>query len=392
MSTRFAWIFGFLALVSIGFLIACGSHYSSSSDGLLLIPSQGSTVIQTFSFNLSSGRAAAINKPPVAPGVPSSIILDPTGSFAYVIVANNSIAAYKVNSDGTLTSAGTPTTGSKLAPVALAMDSAGKYLFVANGIGASISVLSIGSGGALTLVGSTSLLAQPPVPPNFVALAVTPTVFPSQNASCSSRTPQSAEYLYVADSANDTVWEFSINPSSGALGNPPNFTSIPGFTTGSVPSGVAVDACNRFVFVANQNSNDVNGFTMCNGTVTQSSTCPSIPDGSLVSVGAAMGAGNGPAALAVDPLGNYLYVVNKLAGSVSSYRISQATGTLTSLSTTATGSTPVAIAIRGDDNWVFVSDYASASVSQYALTPGSGAITPQAPITTDNYPWGVAVK
>ena len=44
-------------------LVACGSNYDSSSNGLVLVGSQGSAVIQTFSFNLNSGHVASIANP-----------------------------------------------------------------------------------------------------------------------------------------------------------------------------------------------------------------------------------------------------------------------------------------------------------------------------------------
>ncbi len=428
MSTRFAWVLGLLVLVFVGLLVACGSHFSPSSDGLLLVPSLGSAVVQTFSFNLSSGHSSSINKPRPIPGPPSqgsvaSIILDPAGAFAYLTSSStpnpvqspcttiNSLATYKVNSNGTLTAIGTTTLGSN-PPAALAMDSAGEFLFVANSatcalpgtstIAGAISVFSIGSNASLTEVtGSPFAIpaALAGAPANPVALAITPTIFPALNAAfpalnaaCSGTAAPTTEYLYVADAANDALWEFSVDTSSGVLGKPPNHASVPSFAASSVPSGIAVDACNRFIYAANQNSNNVSAYTICNGGPASSATCQS-SDGSLVPVPASpFAAGNGPAAVAVDPLGNFVYVVNKLANTLSGYRISPASGSLGNASTVTTGSTPVSIAIRGDDNWVFVTNYSSANVSEYSLTPATGGLSPQAPITTGNFPFGVAVK
>lgn len=436
MFTRSTWLLGVLILLAIGVLVACGSHYSASSDGLVLAPTHGMEIIQTYSFNLSTGHSSAIDNPVTPTGQPSAIVLDPTGAFAYVILTQNSaisgsatgIATFKVNSDGTLSSAGmltlnpvVPTPGAPpvpVVPVALAMDAAGKFLFVAdtattdslgNGVPGTVSVLTIGSGGSLsetagspffvpTVAGGTN--------PNIIALAPTPTVFPvlntatgSLNATCSQQVVPTTQYLYVADAANNTVWDFEVDTSSGALGAPGSDGSPPGAPTASVPSGVAVDPCNRFVYVANQNSNNVSGYTICNGSATSSSTCQA-QDGSLVSVGAAVSAGDGPTALAIDPLGNYLYVLGGQAtvsnpNALFGYRISQVTGTLSALTppSVATGTTPVAIAIRSDDNWVFVANYGSATVSQYTLTPATGALSPSGTgIVTDNFPAGVAVK
>src|ERR1700726_4607302 len=86
MRTRFTWIVAILALVAIGFLIACSTKYSSSSNGLVVVPSQGSAVMQTFTLNLANGATSQINNVngPPTPGLPTAVILNPAGTFAYV--------------------------------------------------------------------------------------------------------------------------------------------------------------------------------------------------------------------------------------------------------------------------------------------------------------------
>ncbi len=62
MRTRFTWIAAIIVLVAIGFLIACSTKYSSSSNGLVVVPTQGTTeipgataVMETFTLNLANG-------------------------------------------------------------------------------------------------------------------------------------------------------------------------------------------------------------------------------------------------------------------------------------------------------------------------------------------------
>ena len=198
------------------------------------------------------------------------------------------------------------------------------------------------------------------------------------------------EYLYVADGANNQVFDFLVDGSTGALGPPLNEASVPSTATDRTPSGVAIDPCNRFVYVANHDSNNVSGYTICNAV---SPTCQNI-DGSLVASGTPTPAANGPTVIAVDPFGNFVYVVNTLSNSLSGFQISQVGGKLSPLSTpvVGTGSTPVSIAIRGDGSWIFVSNNNSSSISQYAVTPASGALAALPGITTDTFPYGVAVR
>jgi 6-phosphogluconolactonase (cycloisomerase 2 family) len=409
MRTRFTWTVAVLALVSIGVVVACSTKYSSSSNGLVIVPTQGGAVMETFSLDLSNGHASQINNvngPPIN-GVPTSIILDPAGAFAYLIVYQNpavpgsatGIETFQVASDGKLTPVGTtPLTN----PVAISMDSAGKFLFVANGSEGTVSVFSIGSNASLNEVTNSPFLLPFPVggqSPSASALAVTPTVFPILFAACSAQAAPTTENLYVADSVNYVLLNYSVS-SAGALTLVPTVTT-PGVPTGTLPSGVAVDPCNRFVYVANagpgSNGNNVSAYTICSIVNLNSQPPCQSADYSLHEVTGspfAVSPGDGPGPMAVDPYGNYLYVVDTGSSQVSGYRISPASGSLTAIAGTpvATNVGPNSIAIRGDDTWLFVANFTSANLSQYAITPATGTLTPQPPITTLNQPTGVVVK
>ena len=257
MSKRFAWLLGVVVLVSIGVLVACGSSYKASSDGLVLVGSQGSGLIETFSFSLGSGHVSAIGNPPsstasstcVLNGLPSSIVADPTGAYAYAIInastlcpgSKTGILAFKVNSDGTTAPAGTPVSFAQgsvtiqgtateesvpVVPGAMAMDPAGKFLFIADRattdyplhnpglyVPGSVSVFAIGNGGGLTEApGSPFFTSVPAITLaesgiDIVGAAPTPTVFPPiglngvQNAVCSAPgiNPPTSQYLYAVD-------------------------------------------------------------------------------------------------------------------------------------------------------------------------------------------------
>jgi 6-phosphogluconolactonase len=192
-----------------------------------------------------------------------------------------------------------------------------------------------------------------------------------------------------------------VDTSTGALGNA-GFSSVQPFAVGSVPSGVAVDPCDRFVYVSNNQSNTINAFTICNGLATQDpNSCPSTPggDGKLVPVAGSPfslsgGGANLPGPLVVDPFGNNLYVVGTGSNTVSVFQISPVSGSLRAASpaVVATGLRPTSIAIRSDDSWLFVTNFTAGTMSQYSITPATGSLSPQPAVTTDNYPWGVAVK
>jgi len=449
MSKRLGWLLAVVVLILIGLLVACGTTYNSSSDGLVLVGSQGSGLIETFSFNLGSGSASAVGNTPndtinqvcVLNGLPSSLVLDPAGAYAYTIINANSscdsssaksatgLLALKVNSDGT-TSAGSlipfqnvNISGDSVAvvPSSLVIDAAGKFLFVADrattdpaglNVPGSVSVFALGSGGTATevagspFVPSTAPRILPQAGLDIVGVAPSPTVFPPigingvQNSVCSAAAlnPPTSEYLYAVDGLGNQVFVFNVNTTSGVLTlNPSPLVAI---TTDPIPAGVAVDPCDRFVYVSGSQNDKISAYTICNGSATQSSTmCPAIPDWSLQPVAGSpfslTGSANRPGPLVVDPFGNFVYVLSTNSNTISGLRISPVSGSLAALSpaTVATGSGPKSIVIRADDNWMFVTNFNSpSSVSQYALTPASGALTAQPNIPTDNYPWGVAVK
>ena len=401
MRTRFTWIAAILALVAVGFLMACSTKFKNSSNGLVVVPSQGSAVMQTFSLNLGNGHVSQINNSagPPTPGLPGAVILDPAGTFAYLVVNQNSIlpgsatgiASFQVGSDGKLSYIATaPLTN----PQAIAIDSAGKFLFVANGPDGTVSVFSIGANAALTEVAGSPF----PLPaeaggggsPTPSALAVTPTAFPIEFASCSGHTAPTTENLYVADSVNNVLLNYSVS-SSGVLTLVPASVTAPGVLTGTLPSGVAVDSCGQFVYVANATSNSVSAYTICTAV---SQSCLQ-GDYSLQPVtGSPYPAGDKPGPIAIDPFAKYVYAVDTGSSQVSGFRISPSDGALTAIAGTpvSTNSGANSIAIRSDGTWIFVANFNSANVSQYAITQATGGLTPQEPFTTLNQPTGVAVK
>jgi len=453
MRTRFTWTGAVLILVAIVFLLACSSHYKPSSNGLIVVPTLGSAVMQTFSLNLSNGHVSQINNSagPPTPGLPGQVILDPAGAFAYVIVNQDStlpgsvtgIVSFNIGSDGKL-GAGTPSpvlqptspsvsltcvipasnppksitfsvsmTPTPVVPGALAMDSAGKYLFIGDvatsgttqpyvnpctgatetataPVPGGISVLAVSAGSLTEVPGSPFPLAPQATAGSAAALAVTPTAFPIQFAACSGHAAPTTENLYVADTINDVLLNYSVG-SDGTLTLVPVSGTQAGAVTGTLPSGVAVDACGQFVYVANATSNNVSAFTICTAV---SQNCQQ-GDYSLQPVtGSHFSAGDLPGPIAVDPFANFVYVVDRGSSQISGYRISLSSGALTPIAgtPTAAGLGANSIAIRSDGTLIFVANFNAASVSEYAITPATGGLTPQPPFTTLNNPTGVAVK
>lgn len=450
MRTRFTWIVGILVLVSIGLLMACSGKYTPHFDGLVVVSTYtGDAVMETFSLDLGNGEMTQVNNAdgPPTPGAATAVVLNPAGTFAYVIVTQNSaitpsstgITAYPVQSDGKLAAGAVtalnptsptvnapcvppsgPTTyvstgvqPTPVVPSALAIDSAGKYLFVAdtvtsgqtlpyncNGsmttstvqVPGTVSVFAVNGSSLTEVTGSPFALPIQPggQPADATALAVTPTAFPVLNAPCSAHVPPTSEDLYVTDYHNNLVFNYQVT-STGALSLVQTGGSTQGVPTGTEPNGVAVDPCNRFVYVGNS-VGSVSAYTIC--SVVSLPECPNADYSLLPVAGSPYNSGNGAGPLTVDAYAHFLYVLATNSNAVYGYKISSTNGALTPLTPAfvATNSFPTSIAIRSDDSFMFVANFNSANLSEYGITPFTGALTPQPTVTAFPLPWGVAVK
>jgi YVTN family beta-propeller protein len=231
---------------------------------------------------------------------PSSVVVDPSGKFAYVATGNNpgsagSVIMYTINATtGALTTIGTIATGT--GPASVAVDPASKFAYVTNSNSNDVSMYTINATtGALTSIGTIATGTGP------ASVAVDP----------------ASKFAYVTNSISNDVSMYTINATTGAL------TSIGTIATGTGPVSVAVDPAGKFAYVTNSNSNDVSMYTI-NATT-----------GALTSIGM-IAAGSYPNSIAIHPSGKFAYVTNSNSNDVSMYSIDPATGALTLTGTVGT--------------------------------------------------------
>jgi DNA-binding beta-propeller fold protein YncE len=128
--------------------------------------------------------------------------------------------------------------------------------------------------------------------------------------------PTSA-YLYVANAGDNTVSQFTIDATTGALssGSP-----VP---TGIFPVSVTVDPSGKYVYVANTGSAAPPAVA---GTISQFSIGAL---GLLTPIGTGtVAAGLGVSSVTVDPTGSYAYATNRGESSLSEYSITSGSGAL----------------------------------------------------------------
>lgn len=370
-----------LLAISVCGLPACttrGTTAATISTATFYLALQGSSSIQEYEATVSSGLISPVNNPLATGAMPFAMAITPTLDTLFIDnSASDSISAYTINSDGSLTAAsGTASTGKT--PMGMAIDPAGKYLFVANQGSNNVSVYSI-NGTALTEVAGSPFTTIPA----GTSVATMPTAVVVSGT---------GNFLYVANDFTGTVAAFSVSPAGvlTPLGQSP-------YTVGLAPSAVAIPPNGGFLYVANSGSNNVSAFSICD-KVTTSCANPSSPDGTLTPVaGSPFSAGIGPVAIAADPSFNFLYVLDKQSNQVSEYSYSTGSGVLSALSTPAvsTGLTPFSLVIisgaigtnvgntlTNPTDFMYVANNGASTVTEFSLNTTSGVLTPVGSATT----------
>lgn len=167
---------------------------------------------------------------------------------------------------------------------------------------------------------------------------------------------------------NNTISVFSIS-GSGSLSQ----VSGSPFATGANPIAVAVHPSGNFLYVANHDAASISAYAI--DPVTGSLTAT--PGSPFVGGGVGNPTEN-PSALAIDPSGKYLLVAEAGIASVAVYTINQTTGDLAELANSpfASGGVPISVAIESHGKFAFVANDGDNDVSAYALDPATGTLTP----------------
>lgn len=244
-----------------------------------------------------------------------SVAVDPAA--AYVFAGGTSsgpgtgaLYAYSTSS-GVLSQLGSSPYTVNGDPYGLAVDPTGKFLYVPNSDGGQVWGYSINSDGSLTSLSGSPFTfqggASGGTPNTPYAIAINP----------------NGGYLYITDNSENTVTVYSYDPGSGALsevGNP--------YLVGKIPESVTVDPTGQFLYVANSGDGTVSGFTInaSTGALTPMSGSPFTTGG---------GASSTPTAVAIEPSGQYAYVANGDASTITVFSITPGSGILSVLQSAA---------------------------------------------------------
>jgi 6-phosphogluconolactonase len=248
--------------------------------------------IITYAINATTGALAPIgvisgNCPGLC--VPFSVVVEPSGKFAYVPNGDD-VTIYSIDpTTGALTSIG----GTTVVATSVAVDPTGRFAYVTvpglPGSTGNVSAYTI-EDGVLTSVGTIAAGTYPK------AVAVDPT----------------GKFAYVSNLTSEDVSMFTINLTTGGL------TSIGTITVGG--GSIAIHPSGKFVYVSNR----AGSFSTYSINATT---------GTLTLIGTTGAAGS---SIAIHPSGKFAYVTNPGSNSVSMYSIDAATGTFTLIGTIGT--------------------------------------------------------
>jgi len=316
-----------------------GSPYNTGSSSravkadpagkFLYVANSGSGDISAFSIISGSGALSPVAGSPFSvEGGVNAIAIDPTGAYLYAISGSSAnLWEFSIDASGVLhnlTGSPLPIDATVSDSGALTIDPSGKYLYV--------------TGNALSA--ATSIYAFTLDPATGVASPIAGAVYPIDLFSFSITSDPAGKFVIAVSNGSSTsfglIAVFSLDSATGKL-------SAAGTTshTGSDPSSLTLDPSGKFVYVADTADATISAFTLDSTSgalsVVAGSPFPSGGHGSI----------NGPAGIAADAAGKYIYVCNA-SNDISVFTFNSQTGVLTALAGSpfaSGGSGPSGIAV-----------------------------------------------
>ena len=350
----------------------------------------GAGQIQTYDTDSKSGAlrygSAAV---PSGGTLPVAMAVDSVYQNLYVAnQGNSSVVHFTVAGNGVLTQADSITAFNN--PVALAVNTAGTFLYVLSGPNPTVLTAYALTNGTIgsQVAQQTLTLASPYendllIPTGIAVLvnngiengnAVFVTAY-DQSAYNPGCTPQPT----CASSTANPGWAFAFTIGSGST-----LTASPGspYLAGIRPSAIAATPTNEYVYVTDYASSELIAYSVRDGV-----SLAFLINGPFKT-------GNLPTALAIDPRGKYLYVANSQSNSVSCYLIDLGTGTPSTLAVTGntTDTEPDAITVDASvGTFVLTANYLGNSISGFTLSVDTGEISPNqaSPYPTGSEPTAI---
>ena len=370
-------------------VVRAGGRQAGGAERLLYVGTYtngnaGSKGIYAWRFNPTTGRVTSLGLAGETDS-PSFLAVHPNKRFLYAVNElpppeaggpEGAVTAFSIDaSSGKLAQISRSKSGGR-APAHLTVDSAGKWVIVANygtqpgNEGTSVAVFAIGADGKLSET-PAALVPHVPKPKRLDPAAPAPKGGnpPVSHPHCVLLSPDN-RFLFVAEKGFDEIVSYRFNAAAGALtpNTPPAFLA-PGAPTG--PRHMAWGKDGRFLYVCLEQGRSVAtyAYDAARGALTLINSLSTLPADAPQT--------GSTAEIEVHPDGRYLYVSNRGHNSLALFAIDQSNGTLTAQGHFPTGGGgPRNFKIDPTGDWVITENQQSnLSVVQKIDRP-TGKLTP----------------
>jgi 6-phosphogluconolactonase len=299
---------------------------------------------------------------------PSFVAAHPNGRWLYAVnesrryngVANSgSVSAFTIDAKSGLLTALNVVPSRGADPCHLAIDQTGRWLFVANYSGGSVSVFAIADNGALR---DASQVIE-----HKGAAKVDPLRQEAPHAHSVNVSPDN-RFLYVSDLGNDKIIVYAFDAATGKL-SPHAEVALP---PGTGPRHLTFARDQRTLYSLGELNGTVNVFRHDPATakVEPLQTISTMPAGDS--------SPRSGAEIAVDPTGRFLYTSNRGHDSIASFHIA-ADGRLTATGHTSTlGKTPRNFVIDPAGKHLIAANQDKGGLAIFSIDAQTGALHPVA--------------
>ena len=238
---------------------------------------------------------------------PMGVAITPNGKFAYVTNnGGNTVSVINTTSNTVISSAISVGSG----PIGIAITPNGKFAYVVNNGGNNVSVINTTSN---TVIGSPIPVRSMPY-----GIAITP----------------NGKFAYVVNGNNNTVSVINTT-SNTVIGS--------AISVGDSPLGIAITPNGKFAYVTNNGGNTVSVINTTSNTV-------------ITTISVA----GGPLGIAITPNGKFAYIADYFANNVS---VINTTSNTVIGSPTHVGSEPYSISITPNGKFAYIANYNNNTVS-----------------------------
>jgi 6-phosphogluconolactonase len=351
-------------------LLLLFSAMSNAQDWIVFIGTYthgASRGIYSARYESSTGKLTPIGV--AAPSVsPSFLAVHPNGKWLYAVnesrryngISNSgSVSAFTIDHKaGTLAPLNVvPTRGAD--PCHLVVDRSGKWLFVANYSGGSVSVFPIAADGSL---GEASQVVE-----HDGATKTDPVRQEAPHAHSVNISPDN-KLLYVSDLGADQIVVYNFDAATGKL----SMRSTAKMQLGSGPRHLAFSRDQRFVYSIEELTATVTMLRHdpATGSMEEQQTISTLTkDFKGLKSGAE---------IAIEPSGRFLYASNRGHDSIAAFSIDAEQGRLMALGNVSTqGKSPRHFAIDPEGKHLLVVNQDSSNLVTFSIDQDTGALTQQ---------------